>query len=182
MIVVTGSCRTGTSLMMQTVKFLGVPVVGMDFHKDFSNKKLNPKGYWDMPIEHTINGIQDANYKDSAIKLFGAQLYRTPAMFVSKLIVCIRNKTDAIKSTAKLIDSESKILNKYSVEITDDLGEKIYRFNYEHIHKFIIENVFENVLYVSFENMLRFKEKEINRIAHFLNKKPTVQAYNNIGV
>ena len=56
MIVVTGSARSGTSLMMQTLKLLGVPVEGHKFHEDFPIVEANPR---DIMISRSKHYVTD---------------------------------------------------------------------------------------------------------------------------
>ena len=68
MIVVTGSCRSGSSLMMQTLKLLGIEIAGEKFHEDFPVEEGNPKGYYDLPFEIVMNGLGE-EYKGKGVKL-----------------------------------------------------------------------------------------------------------------
>lgn len=101
-IVVTGACRTGTSLMMQTLRILGVPVVGLEYHKEFPDDGFHPHGAWDLPYADTINGIHGDIYDGKAIKLFGLQLSRSEPNSIDCAIVCRRHRVDAIASAERM--------------------------------------------------------------------------------
>jgi hypothetical protein len=181
-IVITGSARTGTSLMMQTLRLLGTPISGQAFHKDFSNKELNPKGYWDLPIEETINGITDDRYVGKGIKLYALQLSRTKPELISKLIVCHRNRENAIASTKRLYESEKKILSRMGVEPTDENCEKTYDISYSMIWEYVLNRADFPMMIVQFENMISQPQIEIARIAKFVNSKESIKnAVLNVG-
>jgi hypothetical protein len=102
--VVSGEPRSGTSLMMQTLKVLGVGIVGEEFpnidrrlemvnsmaegeakeearqqmEKDNArNRKMNPRGFYEIPsvVMSGINVMKD-EYKGKAIKIITNGLYR----------------------------------------------------------------------------------------------------------
>jgi len=157
-IVVTGSCRTGTSLAMQTLKRLGVEVVGLKFHHDFSHKELNPNGYYELPIADTVNGIQDDRYKGKAVKLFGYQLSKTLPDVVDKVIVCVRDKDKAIASTQKLFEAEK---DWTGIEPTDENCWNVYHYNYEFIMDWLIAT---NIPFIS----ILYGCDNVNKIKDFI--------------
>lgn len=104
MIVVTGNCRTGTSLVMQTLRLLGVPVLGEAFPRHCEGAQFNWKGYWELPLEQTVRGLKNTVPSRSAVKLIGRMLARTPMCSDDKVIVCVRGMTDTIRSTMEVDD------------------------------------------------------------------------------
>lgn len=82
MIVVTGF-RSGTSLIMQTLKLLEFPIVGYKFHDDFSHKELNPKGYYSLPGRETVYGLK-THYKGKAVKLGGQNFFKLIMILLKK--------------------------------------------------------------------------------------------------
>ena len=79
MIIITGSCRSGTSMMMQTLQLLGVAIAGEASHPDFPVVEGNPKGYFDLPFKEHMDGIDIDKYQDKAIKVLGEWLLRVPS-------------------------------------------------------------------------------------------------------
>lgn len=163
MIVITG-LRSGTSLMMQTLKLLGFPVTGFLFHDDFIHKELNPKGYYDLPINEVINGLNTDIYKGKAVKLAGTQLYKTNPKYVSKIINCKRCPSEAIKSVKKLLWYEE---NMTGVEPTDKNAEVVYRINLLYAKRYIEEN---NIPHISiyYEEMLLDPKGTILKVKDYL--------------
>lgn len=180
MIIVTGSPRTGTSLIMQSLRIMGTPVIGMDFHHDFSNKELNPKGYWELPISDTINGIQHTMFSGHAVKLFGLQLSRTPHKYVRRVIVCVREREPALKSIKRLIESESWQLCRLGITPCDRDCERTYDENYALISGFLGASLKPN-LFVRYEDVLESPDREMYRIANFVESSINIeQAIENV--
>jgi len=178
MITVTGSCRTGTSMMMQTLKYLGTPIIGYKFHEEFSCIKSNRKGYYDLPLSATINGINCDSYRGRAVKLFGYQLSKTDPKYISKVIICLRNKRDAITSTLKWLDSE----NVLEIDNTTENANKIFEANYKLISGYIRSSHLPCTV-VFYENMINCPEDTIGQLKTFLQLNVSIsKAVANIGV
>lgn len=162
MIAITG-LRSGTSLMMQTLKLLGFPIVGMKYHKHFSHKELNPRGYYDMPIEYTINGMNSYRHKGQAIKLYGAQLAKTDPKYVSKLIICEREYEPCIKSVQRLMELDVDITG---LDPSPEHARLLHGVNIDLIERSAkhIENI-----RVKFEDMLSAPDSTIKKVCKFLN-------------
>jgi hypothetical protein len=174
MIVVTG-LRSGTSLIMQTLKLLGFPIAGYMFHDDFSHKELNPKGYYDLPIKETLFGLNTDKYKGKAVKLGGYQLSMTRPKYVNKILVCERSKQDAVKSIVKLMKAEYDLLK---IEPNKINAENVYEINNSLINKSIKDKAHIRIKY---EEMLLSPEKTIYKICKFLNIKTDIEiAVNNV--
>jgi len=178
MTVVTGF-RSGTSLMMQTLKLLGVPIAGIDFHEEFSHTDLNPKGYYDLPLSETAKGINTDKYKGMAIKLYGGALIQTDPKLISKIIVCTRNKK-------KCIDSIYKLLRRNEIQtgivFNRKMSEYYYYLNKKYIELYLKKTSIENIE-IRYENILKNPEKEIDKIKKFLNiTYDSKEAIQNIGV
>lgn len=174
MIVVTG-LRSGTSLMMQTLKLLGVPVVGYMFHDDFSHKELNPKGYYDLPINETIKGLNTYKYKGKAVKLGGYQLSATESKYVNKIIVCERNRQDTIKSIMRLMKADFSIAK---VNPTEENATILHEIN-----KNITDEYIKNMPYIriNHENMVLDPSKTITKLCVLLNIETDLSnAINNV--
>ena len=172
MFVVSGSARCGTSMLMQTLILLGVKSPAKPFikeHKDIIN--YNPYGFYELHDE-VINGIQHHDYKGMAVKLFPGCLQQTPKKYISKMIVCQRNRDEAIKSYEPI----RKILG---VELT---SEYIYDINYSILNDYIID---VEHIFITFADMKSNPKGEIDRIIKFLGINPTdgqiQNAINNIG-
>jgi len=139
-IIVTGAGRCGSSLMIQTLHLLGVPLVGEPqnqvyehclwggYHKDKSveikiskeqnNKAVgfNPKGYWELDF-YTLLDICHGKYTGTtnghAVKLMGELILETNAKDIEKVVVCKRY--DTIRQAESMYD-----LSRLDIEIVDE--------------------------------------------------------------
>lgn len=129
-VVVTGDPRSGTSLMMQILVALGVPVAGEKFPqtptiwrrlwravRGLRNpraeavrraKQLNPRGFYELPGV-VMRGLPDARrHGGKAVKImFPAARPRivggTPAEIVYRYIVCLRHPREIAESQSHLM-------------------------------------------------------------------------------
>lgn len=178
MIIVTG-LRSGTSLMMQTLKHLGVPIQGFMYHDDFPHKELNPRGYYDLPINETLNGIHHSDYRGCALKLYGAQLNRTNPEFINCVLHLTRNREDTIKSINKLIVANLNLLEKRTGKIPS--AEEAYEINSNLIEKFLEDNNTIPFLQIKYEHFLDDPQDIIDWVCEFLNiKNDTKKAVKNV--
>jgi len=194
MIVVTGSCRSGTSMMMQTLKLLGVEIAGHAFHPDFPVVEGNPKGYFDLPFEELIGGINTTKYKDKAIKILGEWILGISTDDITHIIVCKRRDGGAQdRSTKKLLKIESEIkstsstreiLLKACLKLSDkDLRERRF-LNYHYIGAYL-DKFTGYSTEIFFEDMLSETEETITNIKNFLHLDSDVdisKAVDNIGI
>ena len=149
--------------MMQTLRDIGQPIVGLEFHEDFPHEELNPNGYWDLPLAETRDGLK-TYYKGKAVKLAGAALYLTDTAFIRAVIRCERNKKDAIESVLKNLQIDGR---RMGLSSTIGNAELCYEGNY-HFTNLAIEKHKKPVLEIWFEDMLKNKNIEIEKIRSFL--------------
>lgn len=115
-VVVTGDPRSGTSLMMQTLKLLGVPVAGEEFPQarraEGDNdraaaqldkvRELNPKGFFEVPGV-VMRGLREVGeHGGKAIKIIAPGLTRTPESLIHKGILCLRDPRHVAQSQTQL--------------------------------------------------------------------------------
>lgn len=165
MIVVSGSARCGTSMLMQTLVLLGIPTPAKPFIPEHDKiKNMNPKGFYELN-EEVAKGVKHNRYKGMAIKLFPGCLRKTPKKYVEKVIVIKRDKNDAIESFKPAID----ILG---IKFTP---EYIYDTNYH-----ILDNYLSDVehIFITFVDMVTNPKREIDRIISFLNIEPNEEQIN----
>ena len=129
MIIVSGMPRCGSSLMMQTLKHLGVPLVGEDSFDFKGNSYLhsqavpqedqdnitkhNPQGYYDIPFEfHPL--FTNSHNQGQAIKLLGpVSILPVPLDYVEHVMICTRNSLDnQALSYMKLAKLDVEIMDK----------------------------------------------------------------------
>ena len=132
MIVVTGSSRTGTSLMMLILKMLGIPVTAPAFEKWHDRiRGFNPNGFFEITGKWLRGGIQDDSYRGQAIKLFGEPLHNTPSKLISKLIVCRRSRDKAVESSRPVFN----LLYNGRALPGGMSAEQVYDSNFHLIHQ-----------------------------------------------
>jgi hypothetical protein len=163
--------------MMQTLNLLCIPVAGFAFHDDFPDIDLNPKGYFDLPFEETINGVNDERYSGMAVKLYGLQLARTGPEFIRKVIVCRRSADKAIESTMKLLDRRGA---RFRLPATKEAAKQVFYQNYSCIESYLSITIMPNIN-VLYEELVENPEPVIGRIADFLEISVDVkQAVSNV--
>ena len=93
-IIVTGEGRCGTSMMMQTLKLLGVEVAAPKFLPQHEGlHEYNPKGYYELA--ETVEGITSDEYEGQAVKLFAGGLLKTDPKYIGKVVRMHRYRLDA---------------------------------------------------------------------------------------
>jgi hypothetical protein len=140
LILVTGAGRCGSSLMMQTLHLLGVPLIGEPqykvhehclwggYHKDKADdikitkeqdrraKDFNPKGYWELDM-YTLFAICHGEYKGTTkghvVKLMGEFMLKVNSQEVEKVIICKRY--DTVRQAESMYD-----LSRLDIEIADE--------------------------------------------------------------
>jgi hypothetical protein len=156
MIIVTGSARTGTSLMMQTLMILGYKGLAEKFTEAHNKiKSYNPKGFYELEIEE-IKKL-NVNDRDTAVKVFGGCLPFVEPNQIDKMIVMKRNKKDAVKSSVPVFE-----LLGYAHDYMTTLS---YDMNYAIIDKYMKR--FSSII-INFEDITFSPEKDIRRLVEFL--------------
>ena len=170
MIIVTGEGRCGTSLVMQTLKILGIIVPAplfLDEHKGIEH--YNKNGFLELNIE---GGIKDERYKGMAVKMFPLALKNTPPELISKVIRMKRNREDACISMIPVLAA------LHDTELTTF---EIYDTNCAFLDKYL-ENC--NHLIINFEEFLESPLAVIEQIIEYLDINPSLSqvkdAYNNV--
>jgi hypothetical protein len=157
MIVVTGMARTGTSNMMKTLVEMGYKTPAPKFlslHEPIKDR--NPEGFYELD-EEIRNGVHDSRYRGMAIKLFPPQLYLTHPKYVTKAIICKRNREDCVESYRSI----HKILDEPATP------EAVYDANI-----FLLEELKENMDYIEVDleeqkSPAELKTKLINFLCHY---------------
>lgn len=164
MIVVTGTPRSGTSMLMQTLMLLGVPIVGDKFH-DGNLPQNNPKGYWELPKTERVEGIKDHRYKGKGVKLMAQELLYTNPEFISKILFIIRYENYAVKSFQKCLIDNRLI----KIKPNRNNAEILYRYALKCSEDYIKANSSIPCLKLDYKTILTNTENEIRRIRNFLD-------------
>lgn len=199
--IVSGEPRSGTSLMMQTLKLLGMTI----WHKERENisqelrkqsELLNPKGFYELPIVSkgiNLTKIQEKNpsfYQEiidndnSVIKLVTHGLINTDINLINKIIFCTRDPRAIAWSQTDLVQN---------VMVSGKDGEWIYpKLNITcnsyivNIYRFLqkLPEFPKKIIYIDYQNMNEQPDVEINKIIEFLEISPTEKqiqdAINNV--
>lgn len=166
MIVVSGSARTGTSMMMQTLILLGYKSPAKKFlpeHKDILD--CNPNGFYEL-YDEVINGIQHDKYEGQVVKMFPGCLYQTDKSLVSKIIICVRDKSETIKSYTPIHD----ILKQ------ERTPEFIYDANYLILNHYIVD---VKHIFINFEDIISNPKDTVLSLCEFLEIQPGLCKINN---
>ncbi len=132
MIAVVGAGRCGTSLMMQTLELLGVPLygapgsrgshqlwqewhklAGIEIPKDISNTH-NLKGYYEVSVGEINNFIYGNKTTDKAVKFTCLDIIDIPLDKLTHIIYCYR---EDIKAAAASMDKLAKSDLEYAKEM-----------------------------------------------------------------
>lgn len=163
MIVVTGSARTGTSLMVRILTELGFPTPAPKFNEAMKGlEKYNPDGFWEIG-DLSKHGVQSDKYKGQAVKVFGYGLSITPKEYVNKVIVCKRDRDAAVESSKEVF--EQLYANLGQPNPAKGVEDQFYDSHYAYIDDYIID---VDSLLIHLEDMKVDPGSQLARIAGFL--------------
>jgi len=174
MILITGTPRSGTSMLMQTLCLLGIEITG----EKFSNENLpkhNTKGYWELP--HGARRNLQSDYKGKAVKLLGEDFDLLNPDHVEKIIFITRYNGNASKSLVKYLKTNDKITFAPS-RIN---AEKLIEYSLKVAYEFMRENPEIPRMEITFEKILNEPEREIKKLCEFLDIEFNQKAVDNIG-
>lgn len=196
--IVTGEPRSGTSLMMQTLKLLGVNVLGKEYPRVINNdirkteraKKLNPKGFYEIP-GIVINGIKKENINNfigKTVKIIVTGLPKTDISTVGKIILCLRDPRE-IAVSQKNLTSGLSVANGDKWVYANEVRKTLPNLYTNRMGRFLIwlsnnRNICSKILPVDYFDMINKSKSKIDTIIKFLNlscsKKQKIDALDNI--
>ena len=209
MIVVTGAGRCGSSLMMQTLHLLGVPMIGDPENDKGRNTlmdedssgilakqiiKMNPKGYWELPINDVYNMI-DFGFKDhegKAIKILAAPFTQLNFNDIDKVIYCKRRDRETqakgVWDMSRIdlrIKAENNSSNRYidwfENKTVDDIRNR-QDLMIRHL-EYTLRHYKIPVLDIVFEDIVTNPRKEIEKVVQFLDLDVDIsKAIDNVDV
>jgi hypothetical protein len=197
MIVVTGAGRCGSSLLMQTLHLLGLPIFGDPLGGEFNTlapfddegtlataiRNKNPKGYWELDIGEVLKLCPDRfeNHKGKFMKALASTFVYVGSDVIEKVILCLRKDEKAqTKSMYSLLDLERQInrkSDKHHGLVGDIIGhmDSWSEEDVQRSQKFGLEQVQQKIsrdsldcLPVYFEDMLQYPEETILTVAKFV--------------
>lgn len=148
-------------MVMQTLRLIGVTVAGFEYLEEFGPRCGNPKGFWDLPTDVYVNGIQDNRYEGQGVKVLGYWLNQTNPAFVSKVIHCLRDRSESVASMRRMFELSKDqrtglVTPEYTVDVNAQGAEQfVSRFD-------------GPVLEVQYEFVTSDPAREVCRIAKFL--------------
>ncbi len=171
MILVTGSARTGTSLMMQTLIKMSYKSIAPKFLKEHDEiREYNSNGFYEIGLDSILS--IDENDQGKVVKIFPSCFDVIDFDMIDKIIVMTRNREDAIKSSIP-------VLSKLGVPM-DSISD-VYDKSYERI-KSINDEI--PIIFINFEDILNVPESTILSIAAFLGKtlssEQLIDSINNV--
>ncbi len=136
MIIVTGTRRSGTSLWMQILRYIGYRIVGEKFPANWEEimKKANPKGFFESKLIKGINyhsnpdpqtgaWLSPAEVENIAVKIFAEGIIKTDFAYINKVIVTMRNWQDCESSTSRF----KQLKNDSFGDVGTDVNHKMNR-------------------------------------------------------
>ena len=175
MFVVSGEPRSGTSMMMQILKELGLKIEGEQWIHDW-NDHLNPGGIYEVEglvykglTQEIIDGkhgwITDKPMQGEVIKLSTIGLIKSEPAVVEKVIYCIRDPREVI------VSQRSRMNNK-----GDKHNWEKYLQHMVQLAEQIEPEDLPNFLVVDYGDVIWSPATEVTRVAEFLDVEPTESA------
>lgn len=125
MLIVSGAGRSYTSLTMQIMESLGLPIAGHKWVNPERHKKFNKNGIYEIPNE-VIYGVKDDKYQNMVIKLVLRALYPNeenqfkgthPVLLKkSMILVCLRKPIEVSYSGSKIAELDQITPNYFHWE------------------------------------------------------------------
>lgn len=209
MIVVTGAGRCGSSLMMQTLHLLGVPMIGDPENDKGRNtlmaddstgnlaKKLidlNPKGYWELPIKdiYKMTDFGFPEHRGKGIKIMGAAFTELNTHDIERVIYCKRKdrvtQAEGLHKISQIdlqIKEESGSSNVYIDWFKGKSVDDVYsqqELTMIHID-YILKHDKIPTLDIIFEDIVTNPRPEIEKVVQFLNLDVDIsKAIDNVDV
>jgi len=163
-IIVSGLPRSGTSMMMQMLDAMNIPL--------FTDQKRvqdesNPNGYYEHEIVKNLQN--DSSWlpavKGKAVKILSHLLIHLPADYQYKIIFMKRNLDEIIKSQNKML-----MLNDPDFMPEDDMILKnIFEKNLKETDIWAAKNSNVDLQYFSYADIINNPVEMIEKLSYFLN-------------
>ncbi|MFC2088509.1 sulfotransferase domain-containing protein [Calditrichota bacterium] len=163
-IVVSGLPRSGTSMMMQVLNAMEIPVYT-------DNKRVpdqnNPRGYFEHKIVKNLK--EDSSWlklvKGKAVKIISHLLVYLPKNFHYKILFLQRDMNEIIHSQNKML-----MKNKMNIDSANpELLKKIFQKNLIQIKNWEKDNPNAKILYLNYTDLLHTPDNELKKIQQFLD-------------
>lgn len=120
-IIVTGSRRSGTSMWMQVLAAVGLPIIGDRFPLDWGDAlaAVNPHGFYESTLRDGIHHGTNPDPRSGeylhpdetrmhAVKVFPEGVVRSDLSFLDRVLVTIRPWYEYVASMERLFDVENE--------------------------------------------------------------------------
>jgi len=163
--VITGLRRSGTSMLMLSLRQSGIPTIGFRYSMDKLEvekdiKMGNPTGFWEVGIITKERGLPpDCGWiglPGDIIKVMCECLYKSEAKMVNKAVIIMREPSQMMTSILKWNDIKFKdmfIINT-AMDLIDSIG--FLKFNKKQF------------IFTFYEDILSNPKQELKRICNFL--------------
>ncbi len=189
---VTGDPRSGTSMMMQTLHLLGLPIWANSeesFHKSETDQKhgemMNPGGFFET--EYVTIGLDcDRSegvgalhmktlldqHNNSVIKVISYGLVRTNKDYIDKAILCLRHPADVASSQTQLTTGV-EVANRHNewepVLLPFQANKYIMGMGSLALYMYTNPELWDRIHIVHYEDMHEDADKTISELISFLD-------------
>lgn len=165
-IVVSGLPRSGTSLTMQMLDRGGIPALTDHVRSPDTD---NPLGYYEFEaVKRTKDDsswVADARGK--VVKMVSSLLYDLPATETYRVIFQRRDFDEMLESQEKMLQR----LNRPAAP--RDSMKRSFSLHLERLFAWLPEQKHMQFLEVSYNDVIQFPEREVQRLASFLDGVPS---------
>ena len=165
-IIVTGLPRSGTSLIMQILKSMGIELFTDNKR---SPDKSNPKGYFEHELVKLIENDSSwiKNVKGKAIKIVSPLLEYLPTNYNYKIIFMDRDLDEIFQSQERMLSENDIVSTKVELEIL----KQIFIKDLKQAWSCTRELSHSESLEISHSKLLKKPDSELEKIKRFLNIK-----------
>lgn len=173
MIVITGTERSGTSLLMNLLREAGYPLYGEEFRGNWKRKlgEHNPNGFWESELRHKgvsplTTNLLPANTKGWVIKLLQSGLKNSSPLYIEYIIIAIRDCKEYIQSFYKLLQKDKN----FNI---DDLKcfclEEKYTLFYYQITSLLMDKFVKvPYIFIDYNNLMKNPVEEVDKLKKIL--------------
>ncbi|MCX8064334.1 MAG: sulfotransferase [Candidatus Hydrogenedentes bacterium] len=174
LIIVTGLPRSGTSLIMQILKRIGVPIL-------YENSKVpdehNPHGYYEyervkeIPVSNNWEWLKD--YRGYAVKIISPILISIPIDFPCRIIVTSR-------AIEEVIISQEKMIGTPKLSSEKEYLKSIYKKHMTILRKKIEKNPWVKTIEVNYNELIFYPYQNLEKLSSFLKIKINIEEVSKI--
>mgnify|MGYP001063076633 CR=1 FL=1 len=173
-IIVTGLPRSGTSLIMQVLQKIGVPIL---YDNSKPPDEHNPLGYFEYEyvkeIPQTSNWKWLKEYQGFGIKIISPILINIPIDFPCKIILAVRNIDEVINSQEKMSGVRKSFYAKEHLK-------KVYTRHLRLLKEKLQCNKYVKMIEINYNELLSDPPNILKRLSSFLGKEINIAEVSNV--